>query len=91
MPAVALVDQNQDGRLDLLIQDSDVTLNLYAGESSDRLFANRAESIRIAVPKDPDLIRRIDADGDGALDLLMQIPPPLGETAGHRVVLLLSR
>ena len=46
--------------------------------------------IRVAVPKDPDLIRR-DINQDGVKDLLMQVPPAIGETSGHRVVVLQSR
>ncbi len=86
LPAVQIIDQNTDGLLDLLIQDSDIAMSVFLGEASDRLFSNRGETIRTAVPKDPDLIRPVGASG-----LLMQIPPPLGETSGHRVVWLKSR
>ena len=91
LPTVQLLDHDLDGRLDLMIQDSEVEMSVYPGESSDRLFATRGEVIRVAVPKDPDLIRQVDINQDGVKDLLMQVPPAIGETSGHRVVVLQSR
>lgn len=91
LPTVQLLDHNGDGKVDLMIQDSDVALSLYEANHSDNLFSNKKQTIRVPVPKDPDLIRRMDVNRDGRSDLLMLVPPALGETEGHRIVLLQSQ
>jgi hypothetical protein len=89
LPAVQLLDENRDGHLELFIQESDEEFSTYAGEP-DGLFADRGKTLTSPLPKDPDLIRQLDINGDAAPDLLMLVPPPLGETEGHQVVLLIS-
>lgn len=89
LPAVLLLDENRDGLTELFIQESDESFTTYLG-SVDGVFARRGESLEAPLPRDPDLIRQIDVNQDGVSDVLMLVPPPLGETKGHRVVLLLS-
>lgn len=90
IPSVTLLDLNRDKLLDLLIQDSDEAFNVFSGEREE-LFANRGTLLSTPLPKDPDLIRNLDANRDGTDDLLIMVPPPLGSDLSHRVVLLLSK
>ncbi len=89
IPSVRLLDTNRDQLIDLFIQDSDQAFNVYEG-TSENLFSSRGVTLKAPLPKDPDLIRNVDANADGAEDLLIQVPPPLGSDLSHKVVLLLS-
>ena len=91
LPAVLIQDATGDGRDDLFLQENDMQLNLFAGEQGRDVFAKRAEPITMPMPKDPDLIELEHINGDGMVDLVLRIPPALGDTAGqHRAVLLIS-
>lgn len=91
LPAVLIQDATGDGRDDLFLQENESQLNLFTGESGRSVFAKRAEQIKIPMPKDPDLIELEQINDDGLVDLVIRIPPPLGDPAGlHRAVLLIS-
>ena len=89
-PAVLIQDANGDGRADLLLQDGE-KFELFLGEASPDLFERKALAIETPMPRDPDLIQTAHINGDGVMDMIMRIPPPLGEPKGqHRVILLVS-
>tara|TARA_R110002073_G_scaffold9980_7_gene49374 strand:+ start:11369 stop:12907 length:1539 start_codon:yes stop_codon:yes gene_type:complete len=92
LPAVIIRDIDGDGRDDLLLQDGDSQVNIFAGEPKRQLFSSNAQNIELPMPREPDLIEVTEINDDGISDLLIRIPPPLGLTDGqHRVAMLLSK
>lgn len=71
VPAVLAADINGDGLKDLLVQDGDNRLKVFAGENSKTLFSRTATNLAIELPESEGDIRIADLDGDEKDDLLI--------------------
>jgi len=72
VPAVLAGDVDGDGLKDLLVQNGDDELKVFAGTGGNGLFEKSALSIEIALPLASSKIDVLDIDVDGDDDLLVQ-------------------
>ncbi|MCG9745102.1 VCBS repeat-containing protein [Shewanella sp. Isolate8] len=70
-PVVKLADIDGDRRQDLLLSDGEEELDLFLGNAKGSLFARR-ESLKIALPKDGEMLSSEDLNLDGKADLLIK-------------------
>ncbi len=72
VPAVLAGDVDGDGLKDLLVQNGDDELKIFAGTGGDSLFKKSAVDVEIALPLSSGKIDVLDIDTDGDDDLLVQ-------------------
>ncbi len=91
-PAVLLLDANNDGLEDLLVQQGDEQLDIFVGIATDKLFSDKAVSIATSLPKDPRLISTALINSDEIPDIVVRVPPALGsDSKQYQILLLLSQ
>ncbi len=94
-------DVTGDGRSDLFIESTHVSLPVFVGVPGPDLFARRAQNVAIAVPNDQEYAWLADLNKDGKQDILMHHPFTLKDAHGgrlwrpgtepHRVTMLIAR
>ena len=85
--SVLIGDVNGDRRSDLLVQHSWEELRVYLGVPGQKLFAQRAQKIKVSMPIE-EYTWLVDLNRDGKQDVLMHHP---STTEPHRVTMLIAR
>ncbi|HJN49537.1 MAG: VCBS repeat-containing protein [Pseudomonadales bacterium] len=71
-PTVMIADINGDRIMDLVVQDGNEGLKVFAGELNDDLFARRPTEFAVEMPNNPDLISATDLNRDGKTDIMIR-------------------
>lgn len=71
-PTVLIADINGDQIMDLVVQDGNKGLKIFAGELSDDLFARQATEFSVEMPNNPDLISVADLNRDRKMDIIIR-------------------
>lgn len=74
IPAVLAGDVDGDGLKDLLVQQGDDALKVFAGTGTDTLFATKPVTVDLALPTSGGEMEVMDVDADGDDDLLVYVP-----------------
>ncbi|HIG44545.1 MAG: hypothetical protein ABGY96_21420 [bacterium] len=90
-PSVLLLDVNDDGIEDLLVQKGEHSLMVYQGQQGKKMFSGKEIEIEVSMPQDPEFVYKTMVNNDQTQDIVMKIPPPISNKEGpHRVILLIS-
>lgn len=90
VPAVLVADFDGDGLQDLVIGNQKGELELFRGEATPKLFANKAYETTTLLPRNGELVEAEDINGDGAADLVIRYSIADGDQLARTVRLLLS-
>jgi len=89
VPAVVAGDVDGDGLKDLLVQNGDDELKIFAGTGTQALFKKSPVSLDITLPLSSGKIDALDLDADGDDDLLVQFPADAEVGGSPRVAAVL--
>ena len=90
IPAVRVADFDGDGMQDLALETRKGKLALYQGEATPRLFSKAADILDVPMPRNGELVRADDINGDGKADIVVRYTVADGDEAARTVRLLLS-
>ena len=82
VPAILAADVDGDGRKDLLVQESEDEMRIFAGIDGPDLFAKRGQRMKLPLPRDREEFTVFDLDADGRDDLVLVLG---GVTEGRRI------
>ena len=91
IPAIEVADFNGDGLEDLLIQTNRSRATLYRGEASERLFVKKGIDADIPLPRNGELVKGKDVNGDGKTDLTIRYSDADGEEKLGTVRIMLAQ
>jgi len=72
VPALVVADFDGDGIKDLMVQSGTDKLAYHQGLRSHDLFASKAQTVRLDLPGNGELVQAEDVDGDGRSDLIIR-------------------
>jgi len=72
IPALVVADFDGDGIKDLMLQSSANKLAFHRGLRSDDLFSSKAQTVKLDLPGNGELVQSEDVDGDGRSDLIIR-------------------
>lgn len=91
IPAIDVADVDGDGMQELILQTGTDELSIFAGESTQELFARKPHIVNVVLPRNGQLVRAEDINDDGRADLVLRYSEADGEGMERRVRLLVSR
>lgn len=92
VPVFMTADVTGDGRADLILNDKERGITVFPGLEDERLFEKRGLKFTIDLPKDGQLVRAVDVNGDDRHDLIIRFDPrgQDGADNSRRLILLMA-
>ncbi|TRX55715.1 FG-GAP repeat domain-containing protein [Thalassomonas sp. M1454] len=87
-PVVKLADLDGDGIKELILSESETSLNIYPGDVNKQLVSTRSQSLEIRLPKNGKLLSSDDINLDGKDEIIIRYDSEDGAKRHNKLLVL---